>query len=78
MHAFRRHIQPKQLDRDKTILIRLVRTKNRAKRSSSNLMQYAKWTERVRERSGARGFRVQRETPVRKGEKMLTHAPVLQ
>jgi hypothetical protein len=58
MGALRRHVKTKQFHRNEAILVGFVRAKHGSERSGSNLMQYAKWSERVRERR-ARNFRVQ-------------------
>ena len=58
MNALGRHVQTKKFHRNESILVGIVRAKDGSQRSSSDLMEYAKWTERVRERR-ARNFRVQ-------------------
>jgi hypothetical protein len=58
MRALGRHVQTKKFHGNEAILVGFVRAKYGSERSGSNLMQYAKWSERVRERR-ARNFRVQ-------------------
>jgi hypothetical protein len=81
--AVRREIQPEEFDRDKPILFGLVRPKDGAERTRSDLMQNPEWTECVRRRS-AGGFRVQRRNsssgrakPSDRNTCVLRAAPVL-
>ena len=50
VRALRRKIEPEQLDRDETILFRLIRAKHGTERARADLMKNAKWTESVRRR----------------------------
>ena len=60
--SLRREIQPEPLYRDEFLLLRIVRPKHGTERARADLMENAKWTERVRRRSTG-GVRVQRGTP---------------
>jgi hypothetical protein len=58
MDAIGRQVEADQLDRDKTVGVRIVRAKHRAQRSCPDLMENSKWSEGVRRRR-ADSFRVQ-------------------
>ena len=58
MNALRRKIETEQLDRDESIAILVVSTKDGAQSTIADLVQHAKRTEGVRRR-GAGSFRVQ-------------------
>jgi hypothetical protein len=56
--SLRRKIQAEPLDRDESLLVRIVRAKNGTERTRAYLMENAKWTEGVR-RCSTSGVRVQ-------------------
>jgi hypothetical protein len=58
VHALGRQVHAKQLDGDETVLLGLVRAKDRPERSCPDLMKHAKWTKGIGRRK-ARSVRVQ-------------------
>jgi hypothetical protein len=44
--GFGHEVEPKCFDRNETIALRLIRSKDRTERAAADLMQNAKWTER--------------------------------
>ena len=58
VNAFWRKVDPENFDRDESVAIRIIRTKDRAQSTIADLVEHAKWTKGVRRR-GAGSFRVQ-------------------
>jgi hypothetical protein len=58
VNAFWRKVDPENFDRDETIAIGIIRTKDWSQSTIADLVEHAKWTEGVRRRE-AGSFRVQ-------------------